>query len=63
MNLSKEQLKLIGEAIDITEVKKLILDNIIEYSQFVIEETDINDKVIEFPRKDDANGCSNICTI
>ncbi len=63
MSLSKEQLEIIAGAIDISEVKQLILDNISEYNQFLIEEIDIDDKDIKYPRKDDNNGCGNLCTI
>lgn len=63
MNLSKEQLELISEAIDINEVKKMILDNISEYNQFIVEETNVEEKKKDFPRKDDINGCGNLCTI
>lgn len=63
MILSKEQLELISEAIDLNEVKKMILDNISEYNQFIVEETDIEEKKKDLHRKDDINGCGNLCTI
>lgn len=64
MNLSKEQLELIGNAIDINYVKMLIQDNINEYNQFVIEEIELDYKDSnDYPRKDDTNGCSDLCTL
>lgn len=63
MKLNKEQLKMIAQAIDITEVKKLILENISEYNKFIIEEENLEDKKQVYPRKDDINGCGNLCTI
>lgn len=63
MKLSKEQLEIIGEAIDLNEVKKMILENISEYNQFILEEVNIDDDKDEIPRKDDINGCGNLCTI
>lgn len=44
MELNKEQLKMIAQAIDINEVKKLIYDNLSEYNKFIIEEEDLEDK-------------------
>lgn len=62
-DINKEQLKMIAQAIDINEVKKLILDNISEYNKFIITEEDIEDKKQSYPRKDDMNGCSNLCQV
>lgn len=63
MELNKEQLKMIAQAIDITEVKKLILDNISEYNKFIIDEEDLENNEKSYPRKGDINGCGNLCTI
>lgn len=64
MELSKEQLELIGRAIDLDEVRKLILENISEYNQFIIDlEVYVEEENEDFPRKDDINGCGNLCTI
>lgn len=63
MNLSKEQLKMIAQAIDINEVRKFIQDNLNDYNMFIIEDDDIEHIKQNYPRKDDNNGCSNLCTI